>query len=294
MSSGALTVRRVASEHAAAVLAIADAARDADGIDPFNEQARLDIASGRRTAQLAEAGGVPVAAAVTGRDELDLVAAPGERGHGHGAAFLERLLPELEADVSAWSHGDHPAARALASSHGFEPVRTLLELRLPDLAAAVLSDAAVPADGIRISAFDPAQDAADWLELNARTFATHPEQGAVTATDLAERMAEPWFDAEDFLVARSVDGRMLGYDWLKLEPGSDEGEIYVLGVDPGAAGSGLGRALLEAGLRRMLAKGRSQASLYVEGDNARALALYRRAGFVDAAVDVQFRRRGVA
>lgn len=294
MSSGQLTVRRVAPEQTAEVLAVADEARKADGIDPFNEQARLDIASGRRTAQLAEAHGVPVAAAVTGRDELDLVIAPGERGRGHGTAFLELLLPELEADVSAWSHGDHPAARALASSHGFEAVRTLLELRLPDLAAALRNDAAVPADGIRLSPFDPARDSSDWLRLNARTFAAHPEQGAVTATDLAERMAEPWFEAEDFLVARGADGRMLGYDWLKLEPGSDDGEIYVLGVDPGAAGSGLGRALLEAGLRRMLARGRSQASLYVEGDNARAVALYRRAGFVDAAVDVQFRRREVA
>lgn len=290
MPAGSLTVRRLEPEQVSVALDLARDAEHIDGTDPFNEQTRLDLASARRSAFVAETGEAVVAAAVTGDSQLDLVVSPGMRGRGYGSSLLSELLPDLEADVSAWSHGDHPAARALAARHDFEAVRTLLGLRLRDLAASVAGEPVQPADGMRISAFDPDRDASDWLRLNARTFAEHPEQGAVTAADLGERMAESWFDPQDFLVARTADGTMVGYDWLKLEPGSDEGEIYVLGVDPQAAGRGLGRALLDAGLRRMLVRGRTRAALYVEGDNERALPLYRHAGFVDHTVDVQYRR----
>lgn len=267
-------------------LNVAGTARDLDGIDPFNEQTRLDLASGRRSARVVYSGSRAVAAAAIGAGELDLVVLPSERGVGRGGAFLAELLPELEADVSAWSHGDHPAARALAAAHGFRAVRTLLHLRLPSLAAVT----ATPSGDLRISAFDHDADAEDWLALNARAFASHPEQGGTSADDLAEREAEPWFDPDDFLIARGTDGTMLGFHWMKLEPGVDDGEVYVLGVDPAAAGRGVGRVLLAAGLSRMSARGKVSASLYVEGDNEPALRLYRRFGFVDDTVDVQFRR----
>ncbi|GAB3392002.1 mycothiol synthase [Humibacter soli] len=294
MQDDALTVRRIEPEHSSSVLAVADVAREVDGTDAFNEQTRLDLASGRRTGHLGSVGERPVAAAVTGGGELDLVVAPAERGRGYGTALLERLLPELESDVSAWSHGDHPAARALAASHGFEAVRTLLELLLPDLghdATGETPSSIAAKRGIRITPFDPTTDVAEWVALNARVFASHPEQGGVTAADLAERMAEPWFDAADFLIARDDHDVMIGYDWLKLEPDSDTGEIYVLGVAPEAAGKGVGSVLLAEGLRRMRSRGRTRASLYVEGDNTPALALYRRAGFVDHKVDIHYRRR---
>lgn len=290
---GPLSIRPASSDDLADVLAVAEAARDADGADPFNEQTRLDLASGRRSGHLARLNGRPVAAAVTGDGELDLVVAPATRRRGIGSATLETLLPTLEADVSAWSHGDHPAARALALAHGFARVRTLLRLRLPRLPDGVLGDAGdtgAARDGIRIDAFDPATDAAAWLDLNARTFAAHPEQGGMSALDLAEREGEAWFDPADFLVARDSHGRMLGFHWMKLEPGVDDGEVYVLGVDPGAAGRGLGRRLLAAGLDRMRRRGRRTASLYVEGDNERALTLYRGFGFVTDAADAQYAR----
>jgi mycothiol synthase len=294
----AIRVHRAAPDDLADVLAVADAASEQDGADPFNEQTRLDLASGRRSAYAAYSNGDGdgdsrhdadriVGAAATGAGELDLIVLPGERGRGYGTAVLESLLPTLEPDVSAWSHGDHPAARALAASHGFQLVRTLLRLRLPSLAQVVRRP--LP-DGIRIETFDPVAGASDWLAVNSRAFAGHPEQGRMSADDLSEREAEPWFDPEDFLVALDDEGRMLGFHWMKLEPGSDEGEVYVLGVDPDAAGRGLGSVLLAEGVVRMRERGRKSASLYVEGDNDRALALYRHAGFVDDAVDVQYRR----
>jgi mycothiol synthase len=293
---------------------IADAARAVDRADPFNEQARLDVASGRRDAVLivADTAGhhdATVGAAILGSGQFDLVIDPARRGAGFGSATLQALLPGLTGEVIAWSHGDHPAARVLASRTGFQRVRTLLQLWLPlsggeegrDSSAAppVENGAENGAEnGIRIQTFRPGTDDAEWVALNASVFAAHPEQGAVTIGDLRDRMAEDWFDADDFLVARDASGRMLGYDWLKIEErvsaadasAEREGEIYVIGVDAASAGRGLGRSLMRAGLQRLRERGCTIAALYVEGDNAPALRLYRSLGFTDRMVDVQYRR----
>ena len=85
-----------------------------------------------------------------------------------------------------------------------------------------------------------------------------------------------------------ADGTLLGYNWLKRE--GDEVEIYVVGVAPQAAGRGLGRALMQAGLERMHATGAERTSLYVEGDNDAALSLYRSLGYEQLSIDVQYRR----
>ncbi|TFB86947.1 mycothiol synthase [Cryobacterium algoricola] len=288
--------------------AVTDAAARVDGYAPLNEQTTLDVAAGRRTPLLlrdGEAIGDPVVGAlVLGAGELDLVVHPDVRRNGHATAALTELFgdPAYAADVpdglTAWAHGDHPAARALAQRFGFDAVRRLLQLELtldaaapPASAVATTTEAAVTAaDGIVITAFDSDTDADAWIALNARTFATHPEQGGITAADLADRMDEDWFDAGDFLVARH-GAALVGYNWLKIEPGAAEGEVYVVGVSPEWSGHGLGRRLMTAGLERLRLRGVTSATLYVEGDNVPAVRLYRSLGFTDRAVDVQYRRR---
>jgi mycothiol synthase len=87
---------------------------------------------------------------------------------------------------------------------------------------------------------------------------------------------------------------MVGYNWLKIEPDAEPpaaGEIYVIGVAPEASAHGLGRALMTAGLARLRERGCHAAELYVEGDNAPAVHLYRALGFVNAAVHVQYSRQ---
>ena len=143
-------------------------------------------------------------------------------------------------------------------------------------------------EGGSISAFRPGVDDAEWIALNALVFATHPEQGAITADDLVARQAESWFSNDDFLILRDGHGRMIGYNWLKVDGAI--GEIYVVGVHPDAAGHGFGRALMQKGLQRLRSAGCATAALYVEADSIGAVHLYRSLGFNDHTVDVQYRR----
>ncbi len=275
---------------------IAAEAAETDGYHPFNEQSMFDVSTGLRTPLLLSDAGHPVGAVVTGRGELDLVVRPATRRRGHATAALTALLPGLPGELTAWSHGDHPGARALAARFGFTADRTLLQLRMPLPAGTGGTSAAAEPVGTLGAATDigpflPGTDDAEWVALNALVFAGHPEQGALTLTDLEARQSEPWFDAGDFLLARDrSSSRILGYNWLKIEPGEAVGEIYVIGVHPDAAGQGLGRRLMLAGLERLRSRGAATAALYVEADSTGAVHLYRSLGFADHTVDVQYRR----
>ena len=69
--------------------------------------------------------------------------------------------------------------------------------------------------------------------------------------------------------------------------------MYVVGVSPRAQGGGLGRLLTLTGLQHLAARGLDEVLLYVEADNAPAVAVYGRLGFTHAAADthVQYARR---
>lgn len=287
----------------AAARAIQQSALATDGTAPFSEQVVLSwapgaVALGVRHLLARTAAGIPAGYAYldeTGSAELAVD--PAHRRQGHGRALLGLLQAEASADPAAgagaelriWSHGDHPGARALAASSGYRVVRELLQLRRPldeeSLGSAIDGEVKLPGE-VRLRAFRPGEDDAAWLQLNARAFAHHPEQGRTTQADLRARMAEPWFDPAGFLIAEQ-DGVMVGFHWTKIHP-EGLGEVYVLGVDPDRHGGGLGRALTLAGLKYLYDRGLRTVLLYVESDNAPALAVYRRLGFTTYSTDVMY------
>ena len=276
------------------VLDLAAHARTADGVDPLNEATRIALGSGDRPTvdERVVVDGRTVAAALAfGDAPAELVVHPDQRHRGHGRALLERAVHDGASRF--WAHGDLPGARALAASAGAEVVRTLLVLRLP-LDEAPEPEREIP--GITLRTFTEA-DADAVVAVNARAFADHPEQGAMDRTDFDRRRAEPWFDPAGLFVAERTDGgagpraanntgQVIGFHWTKIEDGV--GEVYVVGVDPSAHGGGLGTALTARGVRHLWEQGVGSVDLYVEGDNAPALAVYHRLGFTEHARDVLY------
>ncbi len=272
---------------------IAEAAA-ADGVPPFSDQSLVDYRTGARelvaigedAAALISVPGPGLGPEPVEGREAEFVVAPAARRRGLGTQLLETLLDR--GATLFWAHGDAPAARALAASHGLTAVRELLHFvgPVPELLEVPPANpGSGPSTGSGTGYFVVGHDEDEWVALNARTFAHHPEQGSVTRADLEQLETEHWFRADTFLVLRR-DGRMIGYCWLKVEGG--RGEFYVVGVDPDHQGEKLGSLLFDVGLARLRDLGIHSAHLYVEGDNEAALRLYRSRGFTQDSIDIQF------
>ena len=260
---------------------IASAAEATDGVAPLDEATWLTL---RNRPDRVRCWVHDDAFALLSHGELSVVVQPEARRRGVGGRLLAEVLADVgDASLAAWLHGDHPAARLLAARHGFDRVRELWVMRRPlsPPDAQPLPELVAP-DGVTLRGFRPG-DENELLRVNSRAFVGHPEQGAMDAANLAERMAEPWFDPAGLIVA-VADERMLGFHWTK-EHSSSLGEVYVVAIDPKAQGRGLGRALTLAGLRHLASRGLDEVLLYVESDNAPAIAVYSRLGFTHAPAD---------
>jgi mycothiol synthase len=291
----------VAALTPAAVEAIRKLARlspDSADTPPLSEQALLRLAAGPPVRHLVYQQesyhqSEDQDPTLLGYAQLD----PGEQAHAVELVATDPLVAAelLEAAgrlvdpsrLRLWAHGRNSVAAQAAAQAGWQPVRTLLQMRrsLPDLE---LPEPQLP-DGVSIRTFQPGSDDQAWLAVNARAFASHPEQGRWSQADLADRIAAPWFDPAGFLLAVR-DSQLLGYHWTKVHTDTSEpmGEVYVLGVDPAAQGLKLGKALLGAGLRHLRDRGLGAVLLYVEADNDAARGLYEGIGFTVFARDIQF------
>lgn len=192
-----------------------------------------------------------------------------------GEAF-ERIGGLGGGHVDWWIDRPTDEHDAAAAGAGMTRSRTLLEMRRP-----------LPLDPderthLRTRTFSVGVDDAEWLRVNARAFAGHGEQSGWTQETLDQRLAEEWFDPNDFRV-HDRDGRIAGFCWTKVHPATADGpalgEIYVIAVDPDFHGLGLGRALTLAGLEHLESAGLETAMLWVDAANDAAVALYRRLGF---------------
>ncbi|HZA04821.1 MAG TPA: mycothiol synthase [Propionibacteriaceae bacterium] len=217
-----------------------------------------------------------------------VVVDPGARRSGVGLRLVRALVEHAPSPLQLLAPTDSAAAQALAARAGLTAGRTLLimtrDLRQP------LPEPVVPT-GVTIRTFRPGQDEAAWLTVNAAAFAGHPEQGALTDADLAERMAEPWFDPEGFFLAER-GGAIIGFHWTKQHE-DGLGEVYVLGVAPAGHRQGIGGALLLVGLEHLRRRGNTTVELYVEAASGPAVALYSSYGFTTAARDVMYAQRPI-
>ncbi|MGW0712458.1 mycothiol synthase [Streptomyces sp. NPDC002643] len=288
------------------VLTLIEEAARVDGQAAVSEQGRLHLRGPAREgvhhllltvgdtligyAQLEDTDPVEAPAA-------ELVVHPSHRGHGHGRALGSALLAESGKRLRVWAHGGHSAARHLAQVLGLTLFRELRQMRR-SLADFDPPEPVLP-EGITVRTFVPGEDDTAWLAANASAFAHHPEQGSLTQRDLDDRKSEPWFDPAGFFLAERRTGEggtggpggaeLIGFHWTKVHAAEQIGEVYVVGVLPGAQGGGLGKALTTIGLRHLAAQGLPTAMLYVDADNKAAVTVYERLGFVTYETDLMYR-----
>jgi len=315
------------SDQAGAVLDLVRQAAEEDGVSPLSEHVMLHLRYGgdprARNVLIWHDGKLAGYAHLDPTDPVEgpageMVIHPARRGKGLGLILTEALSAEAgPAGLRLWAHGDLPAAARLAASAGFSRSRALWQMRR-SLQARIGRPQL--ADGITVRTFTVGQDEDAWVGLNHRAFSRHPEQGAWTRADLDMREREPWFDPDGFFLAER-GGELVGFHWTKIHGGGVEsgtgstgtgstgtgstgtgstgtgstghgheaiGEVYVVGVDPAARGTGLGRALTLIGLRYLRARGLSQVMLYVDETNTAAIGLYESLGFTHWDTDVMF------
>jgi mycothiol synthase len=292
---------RLESGQVAEVGELVAAATDADGVSPLSEHVLLHLRHG------GDAEARHLLAKVDGRlvgyahlDVTDLVEGssaemtvhPGYRRHGLGRALLENLLADTpDGRLRLWAHGEHPGAVALAEAYGFRRSRVLWQMRRSLYAPVPRPE--YPPD-VTVRTFRVGADEERWLAVNNRAFAHHPDQGRWTLADVRAREAEPWFDPAGFFLAER-ESELVGFHWTKVHGGAGDhehepiGEVYVVGVDPSAQGSGLGTALVLIGLVHLRAAGLAEVMLYVDESNRGAVRVYEKLGFTHWDTDVTFR-----
>lgn len=282
---------------------------DADGIEPFDEQARLNMAKSVGSRYLLafsegegasyrddEPGGegasrertlVGIAAVDVRARSVELTVDPDFRELGIGTQLLQRVLDEAgRADgggrLTIWAHGSSAGSEALAQRYKLEKVRELLVMTRN--LVTLDKNSATDTDEWSIEPFEEERDLDDLVVLNSAAFADHPEQGKLTEEDFRERFAQSWFDPSMLWLVRErgngtdVVGNPVAFLWLKPHS-TTQVELYVLGVDPSAQGQGLGGMLSAFMLHEMIGRHFTEAILYVESDNEPAVRAYHRVGF---------------
>jgi mycothiol synthase len=291
----------LAAEEQQQIRELVSVASEFDQVAPVGEQVLRELAH-RRTEHLLVTGRYPgggervigylnlSSGQEDGLGMAELVVHPQARRRGIGAGMIRAALSKTGGRNHFWAHGTLESARATASALGLVPVRELIQMRR---SLHGITAPAVP-DGVHIRTYAGTADDAELLRVNNAAFETHPEQGGWTATDLAERRAERWFDPQGlFLAFDEQTNTLLGFHWTKVhteEPGL--GEVYVVGVDPSAQSSGLGGLLTSVGVaslaRRLAGAAQPTVMLYVESDNTAALRTYLRLGFTQHSVDTAY------
>jgi len=274
------------------VSALISAAWRADGARPLNDHLWLDLREGGRQgfagviARDNATGNIVGYCQVSRGNEswsLDLIVHPVHRYDSLEIApdlirsALNVVATEGGGHVHWWVFEPNNIHRQLASEVGLHQGRRLLQLRRP---LPLPSDVVAEIANFESCAFRPGLDEDAWLTVNNSAFSHHPEQGGWTKEILHSRMSEEWFDPEGFRLHHKGE-QLAAFCWTKLHRDTEPamGEIYVIAVEPSMSGKGLGRLMTITGLHHIEQHGITEAMLYVDADNASAIAMYTTLGF---------------
>ena len=175
---------------------------------------------------------------------------------------------------------DDTTAGGLLSRLGFVIVRRFLELRL-DISEVQTGDIdhapyccrhLLPNEEVTLA------------EIQNRSFAGTWGYNPNTVEEIGYRVDLSNCCREGILLVCEGE-KPVGYCWTTVDRSESDvtaesrGRIYMIGVDPGYRGRGIGRCALRAGLTYLTSRGITIAEITVDSENRRARALYDSFGF---------------
>ena len=248
---------------------------------------------------------------------VELAVHPSYRHDGLAIRLIKGLKDKFDITgaIDVWAHGDLPEAQRFVSNLDARRTRELHKMAVacpPDSSRKALFDTQSQQAHQRAEQLDIdvlnyttacerfGADVVDeeWLRVNNEAFAWHPEQGGWSLEQLQKAREVSWFDPEGVILIWKDDennSRCMGFHWTKIpvnqqeEAGKRTGEVYVVCLADEARGKGMGGGITALGIEYLLKRGCSEIELYVEGDNAPAVATYRRLGFDVVHTDVVYR-----
>jgi mycothiol synthase len=216
-------------------------------------------------------------AALRDNGQLVLVA-PGHCGHGLGSALLDRAEQRARAlgrPLRQHLAGGNRAAAELLSRAGYRRGISYWRLRME-----LLQPPPEPVwpEGVTVRPFAGRSDERAAFELHQRAFAeVAGDQPQTFERWRSSVVGRTIFDPTLFMLAE-LDGAIVGSAHSELWQDEGLGSVRRLATTGAGRGIGLGRALLLAALGEFVRRGMPAAVLDVQGDNDRALRLYRSVG----------------
>jgi mycothiol synthase len=207
-------------------------------------------------------------------------------GHYHNVLLEDTMLGWV---IDAWSEpGDDGTTRSLTTygldherawldrlaRDGFTPASGHLMCRMERDLIDPMPESAPP-HGAVIRPINPDSELEERVALHREVWTN----SAVTPDSYRRMRAVPGYSPDLDIVAILPDGAFAAYCICWFDPVSRCGEFEPVGARAAYRRQGLGKAVIEEGLRRLRTRGAQRALVYCHGTNPAAQALYESAGF---------------
>jgi ribosomal protein S18 acetylase RimI-like enzyme len=247
--------------------------------DPLlSEHTRLAISDG--TAGIYQVGGIDAVASLAATSNMGVgLVEIAAKTHEQGALLWDSVEDELARGAKAAGFSKVEVVDRGSSFTGVASpvVRSIVRMvndqprSGPDISSGVY----VPSDG------------PEMLEIIQEAFRGHPENGSWSIADIQRRTGAADFDPGQILIRRNGK-EIAGFCWTKVHT-DGVGEIYLLAIAKRWRGRGLGKALVEEGLSRLVVRdGCDEIIVYTDSDNQSAVSLYESVGFRVDRVDRRY------
>ena len=202
-------------------------------------------------------------------------------------AILSAAISESSAVLEVWAPDDDPATLRSLERMGFvagDRRLSQFQRRVDD--GSRIGGASLP-DGFRIRHVAGPTEIEARMEVHRAAFAP----SRMTVEKYERLTAMPHYRFEDDLVVEAPDGSLAAFAMAWWDPVARVGEFEPVGTRPDLQRRGLGRALLEHGLRRFRDLGAGVVQIYSDMENAGSEGLYPAVGFRRRRVRRRFERR---